>query len=141
MACPYFDPVEPGAPDNSRQLAMLPLGGSWTGVCRATPDRPWDPDRDTLRACNLGYARGTCGRFPCGDGPDAVRFAIRGDEGGSLRVRYVVESNHHPFAHGSLNYSVADRAFTPASPAGPLRRQAQAYIESYLRRKAEASGR
>ena len=120
---------------------MLPLGGSWRGECRSEPGCPWHPDENTLRLCNLGYARGACGRFPTLDGPDAVRFAIRADDGGSLRISWVMERDHHPFAHGAVEYSLDARAFSPAID-GPLLGQAQAYIASYLNRaRGRADGR
>jgi hypothetical protein len=95
--------------------------------------------------CNLGYARETCARFPAGDGPDAVRFTISRCDGATLRLYYVMERDHHPFAHGPLEYSRAARSFaaptaseTPPAAQELVLRQAQAYVESYLRRKSEA---
>ena len=142
MACPYFFPVEPRTAGSNPQHAMLPLGASWTGSCQAVPDASWQPDDTTLRSlCNLGYARGNCSRFPCDDGPDAVRFTISRDDGRSLRIYYVVERDHHPFAHGPLDYSLAGQRFADPPPGETMGRQARAYVESYLRRKAEAQGR
>jgi hypothetical protein len=120
---------------------MLPLGGHWAGVCRAVPEPASQPDAVTLRTlCNLGYARGICSRFPEGAGPDAVRFTISGDDGATLRLYYVVEQNHHPFAHGPLEYSRTLAAFAEPPAAQTLRSQAQAYVESYFRRKSGALG-
>jgi hypothetical protein len=131
MSCPYFYPVEPRA-----ITAILPLGDRWAGVCRAVPDLPWQPDEAMLQhLCNLGYARETCARFPSGDGPDAVRFTVSRDQGDSLRIYYVLERDHHPLAHGPLEYSVAGGAFLNPLAGATLSRQAEAYVESYLRRK------
>jgi len=139
MACPYFFPVEARA--ESGQNAMLPLGDSWTGICRADPRQPWRPDGAVLRPlCNLGYARGACPHFPSADGPDAVRFAVSGDDGASLRIYLVVERDHQPFAHGPLEYSRAREGFLNPPVDETISRQARAYVESYLRRKSEASG-
>ena len=130
MSCPYFYPVEARA-----SAAILPLGERWAGVCRAVPDLPWQPDEAVLaRLCNLGYARGACARFPSGEGPDAVRFTVSRDEGASLQIYFVVERDHHPFAHGPLHYSVAGGAFANPPAGDTMNRQAQAYAESYLRR-------
>jgi hypothetical protein len=138
MSCPYFYPSAPRSSPSDPQAAMLPLGDDWAGACRAAPD-PWQPDAATLRPlCNLGYARGACSRFPDDDGPDAIRFTVSGDDGATLRLYYVVERNHHPFAHGPLAWSRAIAAFAEPPESAPLRRQAQAYIESYLRRKSGA---
>jgi hypothetical protein len=121
---------------------MLPLGDSWTGLCRAVPGPDWQPEAAITRPlCNLGYARGQCDRFPSGDGPDAVRFTIAADSGTALRLYYVLERDHHPFAHGPLEYSIDLRAFACNPPGEFLDGQARAYIASYLRRKAEANGR
>jgi hypothetical protein len=136
MSCPYFRPVTPQGRDSGPENAMLPLGGVWDGLCCAAPADPWQPDLSTLqRLCNLGYARGNCGRFPGGDGPDAVRFAISGDDGVTVRLYYVIERDHHPFAHGPLDHPDA-----PVGNSSPLLApQAGAYLHSYLRRKREAS--
>lgn len=139
MSCPYFYPLTPRIEGAGPQHAMLPLGDLWAGVCRANADEPWCPDDASLKLlCNLGYARGVCERFPGTDGPDAVRFAIREDDGARLGIYYVLERDHHPFAHGPLEFSMTCEALLGASPGGTVTRQALAYIESYRRRKLEA---
>lgn len=124
--------------------AMLPLGDDWVGLCRATTGQPWEPDQTALATlCNLGYARGYCPRFPADEGdarPDAVRFSISRDDGCCVAVCYVVERDHHPFAHGWLEFSRAAAAFTAPPAEETLHRQARAYVNSYLRRKGEAAG-
>jgi len=87
----------------------------------------------------MGYARGECGRFPPGGGPDAVRFALKADDGGALRLYYVTERDYLPFSHGPLEYSTADECLVNPPAAANLGRQAQAYSESYLRRKRPAA--
>jgi hypothetical protein len=142
MSCPYFYPLEPRAAGIGSHSAMLPLGDAWAGVCRAIPDQSWQPDDATLRPlCNLGYARGRCPRFPSDDGPDAVRFTISRDDGAALHIYHVIERDHHPYAHGPLEYSLAAAAFTFPPESVTVGRQAQAYVDSYLRRKKEASRR
>jgi hypothetical protein len=134
MACPYFYPVAPARAAGAG-AAMLPLGDQWTGICRAAPDSPWRPGEATLRPlCNLGYARGACARFPAGDGPDAVRFTVRAASDAAVHLYYVVERDHHPFAHGALDYSPASKSLVAPPPGENLNRQAQAYAESYLER-------
>jgi len=133
MSCPYFYPVE-----SQGGSAMLPLGESWAGYCRAVPGEQWRPgDAGLQRSCNLGYERGSCPRFPAGDGPDAIRFTISRLEGDILRIYYVVERDHHPFAHGPLACSLGSGEWSPGTQDDTLQRQAQAYVESYLRRKKE----
>ncbi len=136
MACPYFYPLEPrgGAPQGRE--TMLPLGGSWSGVCRAVAGGDCRPDeRAMLSLCNLGYARGQCSRFPEGDGPDAARFTISHDDGERLHLYYVLERDHHPFAHGAIEYSRNGGAVAGSTANDEVRRQASAYAESYLRLK------
>jgi hypothetical protein len=141
MACPYFDPVRPRT-KTPAPGAPLPLGDDWAGLCRAPGSQPAEPPAAAITTlCNLGYARGYCPRFPSGDdGPDAVRFTISRDDGYTVAVYYVVEHDHHPFAHGGLEYSRAKDAFLVPPPAENLLRQARAYVSSYLRRKAESAG-
>ena len=135
MACPYFYPVASNARGGDRGTAMLPLGDQWAGVCRAAPDSPCRPGETTLRPlCNFGYARGACPRFPPGEGPDAVRFTVRAADGAAVHLYYVVERDHHPFAHGPLEYSLASKSLVTPPHSENLNRQAQAYVESYLRR-------
>jgi hypothetical protein len=139
MSCPYFWPAEP-RPSTSPRHIMLPLGDFWSGECRATAGQPWTPDDSHLhRLCNLGYARGACDRFPAAnspDTPDAVRFTISRVEGQLIHLYFVIERDHHPFAHGPLAYSTAEQSLVTGSSAGEsLARQAEAYAGSYLRRK------
>ncbi len=120
---------------------MLPLGDVWAGTCHASPI-PAAPDESSLVSfCNLGYARGACTRFQDDDGPDSIRFSISSDEGGLICLYYVVERDHHPYAHGPLAFDTARRDFTDPPSDDSLRLQAHAYLSSYLRRKAEASVR
>lgn len=112
----------------------MPLGDSWSGCCRAVPGSEWVPDRHTVQQlCNFGYAREKCARVSA-DLPDAVRFSISHDREGLIRIYWVVEKNHLPFAHGPLEYSRADAAFTAAPSDDCLAQQARAYVTSYLRR-------
>jgi hypothetical protein len=135
MACPYFYPVE--ACSGS---AMLPLGGWWKGDCRAGSQAGTAAaDGGSCETnCNLGYARGACPRFPEGEGPDAVRFTVSSHAGASIGIYYVMERDHHPFTHGRLEYSAAVAGFAKPPETAILARQAQAYVESYLRRKEES---
>jgi hypothetical protein len=139
MACPYFYPVERHVGDLVPPSAILPLGDAWSGVCRAGAGPPQRPAEAQLRPlCYFGYARGRCDRFPPDDaGPDAVRFTIANDDGASLGIYYVQERDHHPFAYGPLQYSLVGHSFLQQPSDETLARQAEAYTESYLRRKSE----
>jgi hypothetical protein len=118
---------------------MLPLGGMWAGTCHASSDPVMLGEPALMLLCNLGYARGICPRFAGSAGPDAVRFVISSHNGTLVRLYYVLERDHHPYAHGPLEFDTATGAFLdPATDEG-LRVQARAYLSSYLRRKTEAS--
>jgi len=54
-----------------------------------------------------------------------------------VRIYYVAERNHHPFAQGALEYSLSASALVQTPASDTLARQAAAYVESYLRRKKE----
>ncbi len=132
MACPFFYPLSPKCENTG---VPGPLGECWDGSCHA-PDGPSDPDPEALRPlCNMGYARGRCRRFPAGRVPDAVRFAVKADDGATIRIYYSVEMDHLPFAHGPMEYSLAGGALANPPEDPVLARQAVAYVESYLRRK------
>jgi hypothetical protein len=140
MACPYFDAVKPRRQTDSSRSAMLPLGDAWDGICRAAPASPCQPDEATLLSlCNMGYARGACAHFPADDGPDAARFTIAADTAETLRVYYVLERGHHPWAHGPLEFSRARGEFEVHEAGESTLRLARAYVQSYLRRISEAS--
>ena len=65
-----------------------------------------------------------------------MRFTISRHEAHSLHLYYVLERDHHPFAHGPLEYSIVTRRLVEAPLNEILERQAEAYAESYLQRKA-----
>ena len=139
MSCPCFEPLEPRPCADAARRAMLPLGDAWTGVCRAAPDQPFQPEPALLDPfCNFGYARGHCAHFPAALAPDAARFTILSDDGAALRLYYVLERDHRPYAYGPLSFSVErDQLTTPAEGLFTAA-QARAYAIGYLRRKSES---
>jgi hypothetical protein len=131
MSCPYFYPTQ-----SRGGSAWLPLGDWWQGLCHTDPALPAEPADATC--CNLGYARGQCARFPANGaaGPDAVRFTIARHDATGIELYYVMERDHHPFAHGPLEYRF-EGGFT-GHPGGLLEQQALAYVKSFRRRKDAA---
>lgn len=135
MACPYFEPAV-------RFHAKMPgpfrlsLGDLYTGTCRANPEAGFQPDdRAIVDHCNLGYARLKCPRFPQNGGPDAIRFSITKDDGSLVTISFAIERDHHPFAHGAMEYGRESGGFQAATQPGTLvETQAAAYVRSYLRR-------
>ena len=138
MACPYFYPVERFQEREWPTPPRLPLGDPYHGMCLVNPTRETRPDMETLRQyCNLGYARGKCPHFPKDSSADAVRFMVARDQDTLLKLQYVVEKDHSPLEHGPLEYSLDGKRFLVGHSSELLRRQAQAYAESYQRRKTD----
>ncbi len=78
--------------------------------------------------CNLGYGRHSCEQFPSGSAADSIRFHVAKDAGELISIQYVCEKDCWPGEHGdaaSLTNEI-------------LRRQAEVFLESYLRRRSEA---
>ena len=67
-----------------------------------------------------------------------MRFTVRSESGSQVGLYYVIERDHHPFAHGRMDYDTAAGAWTVAPASTSLALQAHAYVESFLRRKSEA---
>jgi hypothetical protein len=119
------------------------LGDQFGGACHAHPaDIVEPPETHQRELCNCGYARTRCDRFPGGSAADAVRFSVTDDTPTRLLVVYVLEKDHAPVEFGTLEYNVADAHLEePRNIVGPrisevLARQARAFLESYLRRRA-----
>ena len=122
-----------------KKTPPMPLGDTWSGICRAAQNDGWQPDAHTAQQlCNFGYAREKCARVPAG-GADAVRFSISDDRDGLIRIYWVVEKDHLPSAHGRLEYSCTDHGFKIAHADACIAQQAQAYIGGYLRRKTRSA--
>jgi len=113
---------------------LRPLRNFWSGMCHAEATQPFEQSDEHILSdcCNMGYASGTCGRFPEATGPDAVRFAVVRDAGSMIFLSFAVEKNHLPYAQGVLEYSRAERAFVVSHPNRLIEQQARAYLASYL---------
>jgi hypothetical protein len=100
--------------------------------------RECQPDEPTLREfCNIGYPRNRCSRFPNDAGPDAVRFSALSERNGTLEIYYIVEKDRSPLQHGRLDYLMEEHRLAQQDGGDLIRKQAQAYAESYLRRKLQ----
>ena len=95
------------------------------------------PDEDRLRKfCNLGYGSGSCDRFPSDSNCDAARFHVAKDAGQLIHIQYIFEKSCWPLRQGSLEYSVNSNRFSLSCSEEIVERQAAAFVESYLRRRA-----
>jgi hypothetical protein len=131
VACPHFEPTKHRADSGT----LLPLRDFWFGVCHAD-EGGFEPDERLLSdCCNMGYARGKCARFPQAPGPDAVRFTIARDSDQRILVSFAVERDHRPHSQGSLEFSRTAGTFGAAGPDPLIKKQAGAYVASYLRRR------
>ncbi len=136
MACPYFWPTDPLPAWTWPGKPRPPLGEPYAGVCRARQDQDFRPGEDFLiKVCNLGYPALDCTRFPAEAGPDAVRFSVMLDDDQLVRIAYVVEKGHAAYENGFLEYDRAVNAWSSATLRPLLQRQADAYLNSYLRQK------
>jgi len=135
MACPYFRPTSPLSWANWQGKLRPPLGEFYGGECTACGDEAFSPAASRLENCNLGYAAGECAHFPKTGGPDALRFAVSGDESGVVRISYSYEQAHLPCRHGVLEYLRARECWKEPHAASLLQQQAEAYLRSYLRWK------
>jgi hypothetical protein len=122
MACPFFTPLQ-----LIEWGGRAPLGGMFNGSCSlgGAADEP--------RLCNFGYARSLCDHFPADSHADAVRFSVSGMADGILRIVWILEKDHAPVDHGSLEYRESAHDFIQP-PTGPMASQARIFVEAYLRR-------
>lgn len=135
MACPFFYPVARFETDTWEIPPRLPLGDPYSGECRA-PDAVFQPDEDHVRhVCNLGYGRARCSRFPPTSAIDAVRFNLTPESGELIRIQFVFEKECWPKAHGVFECRGSAGNLTGDSDDQILRKQAAAFVQSYLRRK------
>jgi hypothetical protein len=136
MACPYFFPVARFESSTWIVPPRLPLGDPYSGECRAA-EAAFQPDEMRLReVCNLGYGRSRCNRFPEEARTDAVRFHVAGDAGELIHIQYIFEKECWPQEHGVIECSGSTGNLTSGPENQILRRQAAAFVESYLRRRS-----
>ncbi len=132
MACPFFVPMRVLDQGGWINPPRMPLVEPYYGRCVARPADPFSaPETVQRELCNCGYARGQCDRFPEFSAADAVRFSVKADRGGLLRLVYVMEKDHAPVEHGELEYDGGVSGHTSEL----LQAQARAFAESYLRRR------
>jgi hypothetical protein len=168
MACPYFYPVARFETSPWSIPPRLPLGDAFAGECRAPGNTIQPDESRMREVCNLGFGRHGCEQFPPDSAADAIRFHVAKDAGELINIQYVFERDCWPAERGTFDCAaaqgimtergtfdcVAAQEITPAergaiacavtqgiAPGGGdgiLRRQAQVFLESYLRRRSEA---
>jgi hypothetical protein len=138
MACPYFFPVARFESSPWSVPPRLPLGDAFAGECRA-PNCSGQPEESRMReVCNVGYGRTVCEQFPPdSSASDAIRFHIAKDDGKVIQIQYVFERECWPAARGTIESVAAQELALPIADE-ILRRQAEAFLESYIRRRDAA---
>jgi hypothetical protein len=136
LACPFFIPTHRADDLALPHPARLPLGAAWRGSCAAPGHEQATPSDRQLESCNLGYAE-TCPRLPKDRTCDAVRFAVAGDSGGKISVRFVFEWQHLPAGHGFVEYDRLSNAWTSTHREPRIQRLAECFMQSYLDKKTE----
>ena len=139
MACPYFYPVERIDDGAWIQPPRLPLGGPYSGLCRAIDGGPFQPGESALReCCNTGYARGRCARFPAQAVIDALRFSIEAETDDVVEIVFVREREWSPAGYGRAQWSAGkvkcDEALDPL-----IERQMEIFVANYLTRKSRST--
>jgi hypothetical protein len=130
MACPWFSPRQPIPESTTGPAPRTPLGELWSGLCCAQGQ-----DAEAASdACNTGYARSRCPRFPADAPDDAVRFHVAYENGDLIRLQYIYERQWWPAEHGVLEYSRAQRRITAVTGSDLLRQQAAAFAASWIRK-------
>jgi hypothetical protein len=112
----------------------VPLGDVYRGECRSQSE-PYVPDDDRLFLCNMGYARDECPRFPAESRADQTRFAIASDVPPLLMIRVVQESAWRPLVSVTVEFDLERQVWISALADPIIQRQAEAYLEAYLRRR------
>ncbi len=139
MACPYFYPVARFESSPWSVPPRMPLGDAFAGECRAPGSGNQQPEEARMReVCNLGYGREVCEQFPRDSAAnDAIRFHVAQDDGALIQIQYVFERDCWPARHGTAECTTS-LGISPAMADPILRRQAEVFLESYIRRRDAA---
>lgn len=133
LACPFFSPTDRANDIPMPHPARLPLGAAWRGTCTVQGQESSELTVIELECCNLGYAH-TCPRLPKERHADAVRFVVSKQSHDRIVVQYVLETNHLPVGHGSLEYDREQSGWKTQHPEPRIQTLADCYLRSYLER-------
>lgn len=135
MSCPFFYPTEEFTDWSWHSRPRLPLGEPWRGECMAPGHEGERPsDEEIKNWCSFGYAK-NCPRLPARRNADKVAFSLARDKEDIILIYYVLEVNHMPGEHGALHYDAAQSRWLKPHADRCVQRQAECYLQSYLRRK------
>lgn len=128
MSCPFFEPLAPVLEPQFLN-GRLPLIQEHEGMCHAG-------GAHTLAngpACNHGYARGHCERFPQAEPSIALRYSVIRLDGSELEFLCIAEENHAPVRSRRLHFSFDLNRVKEMDLNTCLAAQAVAFCRSYLR--------
>jgi hypothetical protein len=128
MACPFFEPLAPVAEPEFRN-GRLPLIQEHLGTCHAGADLA----TASGAACNHGYPRGACERFPATEPSTALRYSVLRDAPGELELLCIVEERHAPVRTRRLHFSVEFDRLRESDLETCLAAQTLAFCRAYLR--------
>jgi hypothetical protein len=114
----------------------MPLGRAWRGRCEAAHHVP--TFKELREWCNLGYPAG-CRWCPQDRKADKISFLATRDCGSRVQVSYVLERDHRPVGHGTLQYDTEASRWLTAPESTALAHQADAYICAYLEQRQQAT--
>ena len=135
MACPFFLPTEEFTEWSWHSRPRLPLGDGWKGKCTAPGHAGETPTAEMLKeGCNLGYAK-HCPWIPAHREADKVSFSIARDREDIILIYYVLETDHMPGEHGTLQYDNQQLRWLKSHSDERLQKQVECYLASYLKRK------
>ena len=133
MACPFFLPTEEFTAWAWHARPRLPLGDAWKGRCTAHNND--EPSPEQLKEfCNFGYAK-RCPWLPAKRHADKVAFSIARDKEDIVLIYYVLEVDHTPGEHGTLQYDAKQARWLKTHDDARVQRQAECYVASYLKRR------
>lgn len=133
MACPFFLPTEEFTEWSWHARPRLPLGDAWKGKCTAHHNDAPTPEM-LKNWCNFGYAK-ACPWLPARRQADKVSFSIARDKEDIVLIYYVLEVDHTPGEHGTLQYDAQQKRWLKTHANECVQRQAECYLSSYEKRK------
>jgi hypothetical protein len=128
MSCPFFEPLSPVLEPQFLH-GRLPLIQEHEGMCHASGAGVFASGP----ACNHGYARGQCERFPAAEPSIALRYSVLRRHGSELEFLCIAEENHAPVRSRRLHFSFDLNRLKEMDVDACLAAQAVAFCRSYLR--------
>ena len=135
MSCPFFMPTEEFTEWGWHARPRLPLGDPWKGTCTAPGHDGERPSEQQIKdLCSFGYAK-KCPWLPQQRHADKIAFSIARDKEDIILIYYVLEVDHTPGEHGTLQFDNQQNRWLKSHSDARVQKQAECYLKSYLARK------